>query len=169
MQPVYRAAKAVDEQLKAGADLSQLHRLEGNLATELAFVHDRMKRDPSLDKLLRPRDAAYQAALQSYTLATDVIEYHQASERCIGPRHEPADAAHRKRKFEWDSGCLVRFAETKWHTRKASSWEPSPHQISPAKAKRRTQGALGVPRKEGDVVVVGFGDKARTSPYSFAG
>jgi hypothetical protein len=159
MQSVYRNAKAVDEQLKAGADLNELRRLEGNLGTELAFVDDRMRSDPSVDKLLSRHYAAYQSVLQSYTLVTDIIEYHSASEQCIGPRHEPVDKAHRKLmssdelmadvlaegdflnrvvkcvqrdrgldqslhkradllgmdcpKFEWDSGCLVGFAEIK--------------------------------------------------------
>jgi len=69
MQSVYRSAKAVDGRLKAGADLNELHKLEGNLATELAFVHYRIRSGPSMDKLLRRDYAAYQSVLESYTLS----------------------------------------------------------------------------------------------------
>jgi hypothetical protein len=158
MQSVYRGAKSLDGHLKAGAGLNELHNLQGNLATELAIVHDRMTNDPSIDRLLS-NYAAYQAVLQSYSLVTDIVEYHRTSEGCIAPRHEPADETHRQRmsldekmadlradaefsnrvikcveryrdldrslhqradllgmncpKFEWDSGCLIQFAETK--------------------------------------------------------
>lgn len=96
MQSVYRGAKALDEQLKAGADLNEIHNLQGNLATELAIVHDRMRSDRSMDKLLRQHDAAYQAVLQSYSLVTDILEYRLNSEQCAGPKPEIADDAHRK-------------------------------------------------------------------------
>jgi hypothetical protein len=97
MQSVYRSAKTLDEQMKAGAGLTELIRLQGNLATELGIVHDRMRVNSRLGQALGPSYVAYQATLQSYSLVVDILEYHDTMERCIAPRYEPPDAATFKR------------------------------------------------------------------------
>ena len=88
MQPVYRSAKTLSEQMKAGADLKELVRLYGNFATELGIVHDHMKGNSPLDRILGPHYAAYQTTLQSDSLVVDILEYHETIERGIAPRYE---------------------------------------------------------------------------------
>jgi hypothetical protein len=96
MQSVYRSAKTLNEQMKAGTDLKELVRLQGNFATELGIVRDHMEGSSRLDRILGPYYAAYQTTLQSYALVLDTLEYHETFERCAAPRHDPADADHRK-------------------------------------------------------------------------
>jgi len=46
MERVYRSAKLLREQLKAGATLAEFNRLRGNFATELSIINDRMQAKP---------------------------------------------------------------------------------------------------------------------------
>ena len=96
MQSVYRSAKTLDEQMKAGTELKELLKLQGNLATELAIVHDRMRVNSRLNQILANHYAAYETTLQSYSLVMDILEYHGTMERCKAPRYLPADAARQK-------------------------------------------------------------------------
>lgn len=107
MQSVYRSAKALDEQLKAGADMNEVHKLQGNLATELAIVHDRMTSDPSMDKLPRQHYAAYQAVLQSYSLVTDTVEYHRAEEQCLARPKEVQDRDFQQMSLEEKEAYVI--------------------------------------------------------------
>ena len=91
---VYRAAKALDGQLSAGAELSELRVRQGNLATEPGILHDRMKSDPSVATLMQKYFAAYDSVLQSYSLSTDRLEYDRMIDACIAPRvDEPVSSA----------------------------------------------------------------------------
>ena len=95
MQSVHRSAITLNEQMKSGASLGDLRKLRANLATELAIVHDRMQAGPSVERLLRQHYAAYQAALQSYSLVIDILEYHDAINRCAGPEWSVSDAEYK--------------------------------------------------------------------------
>jgi hypothetical protein len=83
--------------MKAGADLKELVRLQGNFATELGIVHDHMKGNSRLDRILGPHYAAYETTLESYSLVMDILEYHETIERCIAPRVGILDKATFKR------------------------------------------------------------------------
>ena len=96
MQSVHRSAIALNEQMKSGATLEDLRKLRANLATELAIMHDRMQAEPSVERLLRQHYAAYQAALQSYSLVIDILEQRENFNRCVAPKFEPASKAELK-------------------------------------------------------------------------
>lgn len=97
MESVYRSAKVLNEQMKAGADSKELRKDLANFATELGIVHDRMRTSPAKERMLRQDYAAYQTALQAFTLIIDIEDYHVMFERCSGPRHELASEADRER------------------------------------------------------------------------
>jgi hypothetical protein len=100
LQLVYRTAKALDQQMKGGADQEQLRSFRANLATEPGVVLDKMKRTSSLERLLRPHYTNYDAVLRSYSLVLDVSGYHDRHQRCIGPRYETRNADRRNMSIE---------------------------------------------------------------------
>jgi len=118
MQSVHRSAIALNEQMKSGASLEGLRKLRANLATELAIVHGRMQAEPSVERLLRQHYAAYQIAWQSYSLVIDILEHQHAFERCVAPRHAPADMAHFKAMLHEEQvaeyGASAEFADRYW-------------------------------------------------------
>lgn len=89
MEPAYRSAKLLREQLKAGATLAEFNRLRANFATELGFVSDQMKANRRTAKLLQPYFSAYSGALDAYSLVGDVWEFNSALEACEAPRYDP--------------------------------------------------------------------------------
>jgi hypothetical protein len=96
MEPVYRSARLLREQLKAGASLGEFSRLRGNFAAELSIVRDRAQAKPETAELLRPYLLAYGSALEAYALVGEVWEYRASMDACTGP--EPAD--HTKAEFD---------------------------------------------------------------------
>jgi len=85
MEPAYRSAKLLREQLKAGASLDEFNRLRGNFAAELGIVKDRMQAESRTKRLLQPYFDAYQSALDAYAVAGDTWKYRSAMDLCTGP------------------------------------------------------------------------------------
>jgi hypothetical protein len=84
LEPVYRSAKLLREQLRAGANLEEFNRLRGNFATELSIIGDRMQAKPATAALLRPYFSAYGSALDAYSLGAAVWRYRSAMDACTG-------------------------------------------------------------------------------------
>ena len=84
MEPVYRSARSLGEQVKAGARLDDFNRLRGNFATEISIVKDRMQSEPTTAKLLQPYFSAYGNALDAYSLVGDVLKYNSEMDACAG-------------------------------------------------------------------------------------
>jgi hypothetical protein len=95
LDPVYRSAKSLREQLKVGVTLAEFNRLRGNFATELSVIKDRMQAQPKTARLLGPYFSAYSTALDAYSLVGDVWEYRTAWDACTGPEPEYSSDAVR--------------------------------------------------------------------------
>jgi hypothetical protein len=102
MQPVYRAAKIMDEGLNAGADMKAFSQARGNFAAELGIVRDRIAADPAKSKILGPYYTAYEGVRQAYSFLAIVLEYGVSLETCEGPR---------KQMFPYESGERLSMEE----------------------------------------------------------
>jgi hypothetical protein len=110
MEPVYRSAKSLREQLRAGTSLDEFNRLRGNFATELSIIRDRMQAKPTTARLLQTYFLAYEGALDAYSLVGEVWTYRSAMDACRGkePGYAPKSAplSERTRKLELEGAWM---------------------------------------------------------------
>ena len=99
MDPGYRSAKLLREQLKAGVTLAEFNRLRANFAAELGIISDRMRAKRGTERLLQPYFAAYSSALDAYSLVGAVWEARSAMDACTGPDPDPDYASAHSREL----------------------------------------------------------------------
>ena len=85
MRQVYIDARLLAESAKAKTSLEELRKRQAKLAADLAGVHDRMRADRDLDRLLRRQYAAYDKVSGAYSLVIDDREHERAMSACTGP------------------------------------------------------------------------------------
>ena len=121
MDPAYRSARLLREQLKAGVTLVEFNRLRANFAAELSIISDRMRAKPSTEKLLQPYFAAYSSALDAYSLVGAVWEARSAMDACTGPDPDPDYASAQSRelrsRMSSDEEIAAINAESEWLVR----------------------------------------------------